>query len=160
MSVTSYFHRLDDDGVRHFRDDRETFDVKEYPDGETLQIYAEECLLLTDLVGRVKAPAPLRKLMADVIAGHAGASVYDDDDSPYLIDPETVARASRAMNEVHPDELRRAWDLDRLKAKYLEVEEWLWRDWGPNVLEDRMIPWFVRIRDFLSRAAERNQHVI
>jgi uncharacterized protein DUF1877 len=160
MSVTQYYYRLNSDAVEHFREDRETFNGKDYPNTESIQIYGEECLLVSDLAAHANLPTSLGKLVSDVILGFIGTSVYDNDDYPFLIDRETVAGASRAMNKIAHDDLQRACDLGRLKAKYLEVEDWLWEDWGPNVLEDRLIPQFDRIKGFLSRAAKRKQQVI
>jgi hypothetical protein len=159
MSVTQYYYRLNDDAVRHFRDDGETFDDKKYPDSGHLTIRGEECLLLSDLAARAKNPAAPNKLLSDVIAGFAGEPVYGNNNYPYLIDRETVALASRMMSEIRHEELRNACDLNRLK-RYNEVEDWLWEAWGPNVLEDRLIPEFEALRTFLCQAAERNQHVI
>jgi hypothetical protein len=160
VSVTQYYYRLHDDAVRHFRDSRDTFRLEKYRDSESIQLHGEECLLIDDLATHAKTGIPQKELVSRAISGFAGASLYDNDDYPFLIDRKTVAHASRLMKDIHPEDLRRACDLGRLKARYLEVEQWLWEDWGPNVFEKRLLPGFEMIRGLYCRAAERDQQVV
>lgn len=160
MSVTVYYKRLTDHAVEDYRDHPETFRVGDYPDCESIQLYGQEHILVEDLAAQAATGLSPKGLVSRVISGYAGVSVYDNDNFPFLIDRKTVALASKLMNEIRSEELGRACDLGRLKAKYLEVEEGLWETWGPNVFEERLLPAFEMIRDFFCRAAERNQQVI
>lgn len=160
MSVTQYYDRLHDDAFQHFRDDRDTFRLEQYPDSETIQMYGEYCLLIEDLAVHATTGPAQKKLVSGAISGFAGESVYNNDDYPFLIDRKTVALAGKMLNDICPEDLRRACDLDRLKAKYQEVEEWRWEDWGPNVFEEQLLPKFEIIKGFYCRAADQNQQVI
>ncbi|HEY7154681.1 MAG TPA: hypothetical protein VH575_12035 [Gemmataceae bacterium] len=160
MSVTQYYDRLGDDAVAHFRDDRETFRVEDYPDCESVHIYGQECLLIGDLAAQATTGASQKKLVSGAVSGFAGVPVYDDGDFPFLIERRTAELASRLMDDLRPEDLRRACDLGRLKAQYREVEEWLWEDWGPNVFEEQLLPKFEMVRGLYRRAAEREQQVI
>ena len=68
--------------------------------------------------------------------------------------------ASRLMDFLRTEDMRLACDLERLKAKYREVEEWLWEDWGPNVFEEQLLPRFEALRGLYRRAADRKQNII
>lgn len=160
MSVTQFYYRIHDEAVLHFRDNRDTFRLEQYPDSESIQMYGEECLLIDDLAAHAETHISQKELVSRAISGFAGVSVYGDDDYPFLIDRKTVKLASKLMNAISPAGLRHACDIGRLKAKYLEVEEWLWEDWGLNVFEERLLPKFEMIRGFFCRAAERDQQVI
>jgi hypothetical protein len=160
VSVTQYYRRLGDEAVEHFRRDPETFRLEDYPDCESVQSYGQECLLVDDLAAQVTAGCPDRKLVSGAVSGYAGVSVFGNNNHPFLIDRGTVAVASLLLDDIRPEDLRRACDLGRLKAQYLEVEEWLWEDWGPNVFDEQLLPAFEKIRGLYRRAAERDQHVI
>jgi hypothetical protein len=159
VSVTQYYKRLGDDAVAHFRDNRETFAVADYPDCESVQMYGQECLLVGDLVAEA-AGAPQRDLVSGAVSGFVGVPVYGDGNYPYLLERRTVMLASRALEALRPEDLRRVCDLDRLRVRYLEVEDWLWEDWGPNVFAEQLLPKFEMVRGLYRRAAERNQHVV
>jgi hypothetical protein len=160
VSVTQYYERLNDEAVEHFREDRDTFRLENYPDSESVQVSGLKCLLIGDLVAHATTGRSQKELVSGAVSGFAGISVYDDDNYPFLIDRKTVKLASSQMAKILPEKLRRACDLDRLKAKYLEVEEWLWEDWGPNVFDEQLLPKFDMIRGLYHRAAERKQQVI
>jgi hypothetical protein len=160
VPVTVYYDRLSDNALEDYRDDPETFRVENYPDCESIQLYGQEHILIEDLATHAAAGFSPKGLVSRVISGYAGVSVHDNHDFPNLIDRKTVTLASKLMNEIRREDLQSACDLGRLKVKYLEVEEWLWEHWGPNVFEERLLPAFEMIRSFFCRAAERNQHVI
>ena len=163
MSVTTVFRRFHDDALERWVNDREHFDERSHPDCESIQL-GVELLAVADLVARAKN-RPIQTLNKDFLfrflVGIVGASVYDDGDYPRIINASDVARASRMMDEISPDELREVYDLDRLKADHLEIEEYgLWDALGPNVLDDHLMPMFEQIKRFFHRAAERKQQVV
>jgi hypothetical protein len=160
VSVTQYYYRLGKDAVDLYRDDPEAFREEDYPDIESVDLYGQECLLVEDLAGQATTGVSQEELVSGAVSGFAGTSLYDDGDYPYLIDQRTVVIASRLLDAVRPDDLRRACALGRLKAKYLEVEEWLWEAWGPNVFDEVLLPKFEMIRGLYHRAAERHQLVV
>ncbi len=160
MSVSQYYYRLGDDAVGQYRHYRASFRLEDYLDTESFQMYGEECLLVDDLAAQAMTGPSEKELLSGAVSGFAGASVYGTGDSPFLIERGTVAAASRLLDEIRAEDLRRACDLDRLKAQYLEVQVWLWESWGPNGFEERLLPKFELIRGLYRRAAERHQHVI
>jgi hypothetical protein len=115
---------------------------------------------MEELAAHATTGASQKKLVSGAVSGFAGVPVDDDGDYPFLTDRRTAALASRLMDDLRPEDLRRACDLGRLKAKYLEVEEWLWEEWGPNIFEERLLPKFEMVRGLYRRAAERDQQVI
>jgi hypothetical protein len=160
VSVTISYYRVGDAPLEHLRRTGEWFRFEDHPDTENLQTYGEECMLVGDLITEATTGLAESKLVSGAVSGFAGVSLFDNDDFPYLIDPGTVAHASRLLEQLSPEDLRRLCDLGRLKARYLEVEEWLWEDWGPNVLDRLLLPRFELIRGLYRRAVDRKQHMI
>jgi hypothetical protein len=160
VSVTQYYDRLSDEALKQYRANPDTFRLENYLDSEAFASYAQECLLAADLAAQATTGSSEKKLVFEVVSGVAGTPLFGNDDYPFLIDRETVALASRLLVELHPEDLRRACDLGRLKARYWEVEEWLWESWGPNVFDKLLLPTFEKIRGLYHRAAERKQQVI
>jgi hypothetical protein len=159
VSVTQYYCRLSKVAVDHYRDDPETFREEDYPDSEAVDLRGQECLLIQDLATEATTDASQKELVSGAVSGFAGSSLYDDGDYPVLIDQRTVALVSRLLDDLQPEDLRRACDLGRLKATY-DVEEWLWEDWGPNVFDEVLLPKFEILRGLYHRAAERQEHVV
>jgi hypothetical protein len=163
MSVTTVFRCFHEDALRHWVKDREHFDEKSHPECESIQL-GVELLAVADLVARARdrhTRRPLKAFLFRMIVGFVGTSVHGDGDYPRIVNAGDVARASRMMDEVSPADLRAVYDLERLKADYLEIEEYgLWDFLGPNVLDDHLIPMFERIKRFFHRAAERGQQVV
>jgi hypothetical protein len=163
MSVTTVFRCFHDDALEHWVNDREHFDERSHPDCESIQL-GVELLAVADLVVRAKN-RQVHTLHEDFLfrflVGTIGGSVYDDGDYPGVINVSDVGRASKMMDEISPSDLREVFDLDRLKADHLEIEEYgLWDALGPNVLDDHLVPMFERIKRFFHRAAERKQQVV
>jgi hypothetical protein len=160
MSVTQVFRCFHEDALSRWVNDREHFDEKNHPDCESIQL-GVELLAVADLAGRArKRPihTPNNEFLFKLIVGFIGPSVYEDGDYPRLISTEDVARASKLMDEISQSDLRAVYDLERLKADYLEIEEYgLWDYLGPNALEDHLIPMFEKIKRFFHRADQRKQ---
>jgi hypothetical protein len=117
-----------------------------------------------DLVARAKnkqSLTPLKDFLFNMIVGTIGTSVHDHGDYPRIINTGDVAQAGRLLSEIKPNDLREVYNLERLKADYLEIEEYgLWDLLGPNIFDDHLIPMFERIRAFFHLAAERKQQVV
>jgi hypothetical protein len=160
VSVTQYYDRLSKDAVDHYRDDPESFREEDYPDSEGVDLYGQECLLIEDLATGAMTDVSQKELVSGAVSGHAGSSLYDNGDYPYIINERTVALMSRLLDDLRPEDLRRACDLGRLKAAYDEVEDWLWEAWGPNVFDEILLPKFEILRGLYHRAAERRQCVV
>jgi hypothetical protein len=163
MSVTTVFRCFHDDVLKHWINDREHFDEKNHPGCESIQLGVES-LAVADLVARAKnkqSLTPLKDFLFNMIVGTIGTSVHDDGDYPRIINTGDVARANRLLSEIKPNDLREIYNLERLKADHLEIEEYgLWDLLGPNILDNHLIPMFERIGAFFHLAAERKQQVV
>jgi hypothetical protein len=163
MSVTTVFRCFHDEALHSWVDDREHFDEKKHPDCESIQL-GVELLAVADLIARAKGRRP-RALHNDFLFGFlvglVGDSVYNDGDYPRILNVRDVARASRRIDRIGEGDLREVFDLARLKADHPEIEDYgLWDLFGPNILDDHLIPMFERIKLFFHQAAERKQQVV
>jgi hypothetical protein len=162
MSATLVFRCFHEDALKQWRKDREHFEEKSHPDCESIQPGVEH-MAVADLAARVahkQTQAPHTEFLFRIIVGIVGASVYRDGDYPRIISIRDVARASRMMGQISDADLRGVYDLDRLKADYGEIEEWLWDAFGPNVFDERLLPMFNEIKAFFHRAADRKQKIV
>jgi Domain of unknown function (DUF1877) len=163
MSVTTVFRCFHEKTLEHWVNDREHFNEKNHPDCESIQL-GVELLAVADLVARAKnrRPRALHKdFLFGLLVGFVGDSVYNDGDYPRVINARDVTRASRMIDRIGEEDLREVFDLARLKADHLEIEEYgLWDTLGPNILDDHLLPMFERIKRFFHRAAERKQRVV
>jgi len=157
MSVTMYFNRLGDDALARFLNDSEAFAPEDEPDGDSIEVAGELCLLLGDLATQATGEGTKRDLLSGAFSGFAGQRVNDDE---YLIDQESVAQVADALAELRTEDLRRACDLDQLKASRTEVEDWMWDEWGPDVFDTQLKPAFDGIQAIYRGAAERSQQVL
>lgn len=162
MSVTLVFRRFHDDALNCWRNDPESFDESDHPNCASIEMGVEH-MAVADLVARALNPqtqAPYKEELYQVIVGTYGESAFADGDYPRIIAARDVARISRLLAKPSGADLRAVFDLGRLKADYLEIEDWLWDDLGPNVLDDRLLPMFEKIRSFFQQAAARKQSVV
>jgi hypothetical protein len=163
MSVTTVFRCFHEDALKHWVGDREHFDEKDHPECESIQL-GVELLAVADMVARARnrRPRALHKdFLFSFLVGTIGDSVYDDGDYPRIMNTRDVARASGMIDQISEEDLRAVYDLARLKADHLEIEEYgLWDTLGPSILDDHLIPMFEQIKTFFHRAAEREQQVV
>lgn len=162
MSVTTVFVRLNDDTRRHWINNQETFDEKDHPNCEAIELGVES-MAARDLAARAKkknADDLHKDYLYRVLGGLKGMSIHDDGDFPRVISKEDVATVSEMMDGIDSNDLRRVYDIKRLKADYLEIEDWMWDDLGPNVLDEHLIPIFEETKAFFRRASESKQQII
>jgi hypothetical protein len=163
MSVTTVFRRFHEDALKHWVDDREHFDEQGHPECDSIQL-GVELLAVADLVARARDRRPRalhKEFLFRFLVGFVGDSVYNDGDYPRIINARDVARAGGMIDRINADDLRGVYDLARLKADHLEIEEYgLWDALGPNVLDAHLIPMFENIKLFFHRATRREQQVV
>src|SRR5262249_9277316 len=138
MSVTTVFRRLQDDALRSWLNNQDSFDEKAHPDSASIQLGVES-MAVADLVARAinkKLDVPEESFLFRFITGTVGTSANHDGDQPRIITADQVSNASTKMDGFCADDLRSGYDLERLQREYPEIEEWRWEELGPDVLED------------------------